>query len=75
MGGFLCAIIFHIILIGLKHKPTKERGEADDIISMYLAGCCRDAGKDIGTFGPEDLLNILKRKQGKVSHKEHVLQR
>ena len=36
-------------------KP-QERGEGDDLMEMYLAGCCRDAGRDIGDYGPSDLL-------------------
>lgn len=33
-------------------------------MEMYLAGCCRDAGRDIGDYGPSDLLKQLRVKAG-----------
>jgi len=37
---------------------------------MYLAGCARDSGKDIATFGRQDLLELLKKKQGRIKYDE-----
>jgi len=43
-----------------------EKGEGEEIVDMYLAGCARDVGKDVATFGRQDILELLKKKQGSV---------
>ena len=42
-----------------------EKGEGDELIEMYMAGCCRDQGKDEGEFGHSELLNALRAKKGR----------
>lgn len=51
-------------------RSSQEKGEGEEIVDMYLAGCARDSGKDIATFGRQDLLELLKKKQGRIKYDE-----
>lgn len=41
-----------------------EKGEGQDLIEMYMSGCARDRGKDVGEFTPEEVLNALRERSG-----------